>query len=389
LVESTTESELLDQLASRPVREDLAPVREALSRVSYGADQVVQVVGSNGKGSVVHFLTAAVEDVLDPVLSYTSPHFYHPAERFRIDDQSITAERFHETLQTVSNRITRDLSPFEWLFLVSAELSRTVDPSLWILEAGMGGRWDATSAVPADVTVLTGVEREHTEFLGEDRPSIAREQTAQIPSDSLLITVDQPPEVMDVIARRRDEKSLDLVMVDHGETVTETLVNLSAETARRVTGSEAGGFEKRIREAGEPPGRGESLERNGVRYLLDVAHTPAAVRRLLEERLTDFEGRLFCVFGCLEGKEASSMVDHLLSGMEPERFYAVEPNSPRSLSPERYLPDNLGNDGEGQKEPREVLDDIDQQSRPGDCVIVTGSFSIVGTARQWLGDESP
>lgn len=378
---------LLADLSNRPVRKDLDPVREALKQLDQEPPEtVVQVVGSNGKGSLVHYLSTALNALSRNVLSYTSPHFEHPAERYRYNGSTISEQQFERSLEAVDNDVTVELSPFEALFLVGVQLCAELDPEVLVLEAGMGGRWDATSASPADTTVLTSVELEHCSFLGHELADIAREQTAQIPRDTLLVSPEFQGEVADVVSRRVGERELNHREISSEKPVTEQLKTMAGIAAAELTGEDEAKAIQLLTDVDPPPGRGEILDYRGRQFLLDVAHTPDAVETVFEEKVTDPDGEIYTVFGCLEGKDVKAMLRRIRQSIPSDRLGLVEPPSDRRLTIDQ-MPSGIdyGSSLSGGSLSR-AFEDMMEETDPGDLIVVLGSFDLVGWYRNRIGD---
>ncbi|MFB6344162.1 MAG: hypothetical protein ABEK50_00110, partial [bacterium] len=191
---------LRKRLRERPMRTDLEPVSEAARSLLDAPDRqtvpsIVQVVGSNGKGSVVHYLSELLSEDDRSLVSYTSPHLQNVTERIKVKNRAISNKKLEELLNSFPSNFLDQYTPFEALYLTSLKLGLREGADWLLLEAGMGGRWDATSALPASWVILTSLDREHTDYLGEDLREILREQVTQIPNEGHLITGPLDPSV--------------------------------------------------------------------------------------------------------------------------------------------------------------------------------------------------
>lgn len=168
------------------IRPGLERIREALERTGHPerAFRTIQIAGTNGKGSTARFCEAILRGLLPgPVGLYTSPHLLSPTERIRISGKEIPAGRLEEALEA-SSAVSREveaatgepLSWFEEMTWVACECFRIAGVPLAILETGLGGRWDATSACLPEVSVITTVGIDHREWLGGTIPRIAAEK---------------------------------------------------------------------------------------------------------------------------------------------------------------------------------------------------------------------
>lgn len=139
----------------------------------------VQIVGTNGKGSTAVFLEAMCLSAGLRVGCFTSPHLLQVNERFRIDGQPASEQELDPPLRRLLKAL--DESPlglpfFDLMTALAALLFAQEQVDIAIFEAGMGGAHDATSALPAVLTVLTTVGLDHQEWLGQTREEIAKEK---------------------------------------------------------------------------------------------------------------------------------------------------------------------------------------------------------------------
>lgn len=146
--------------------------------------RVFHVAGTNGKGSTASFLESILRRLQpDPVGLYTSPHLISPEERIRVDGDAIPAESLRRTLfraSALSRKVAESaggpLSYFEEMTWAACDWFRKARAPLAVMEAGLGGRWDATNACLSAVSVITTVGLDHREWLGNTLPQIAAEK---------------------------------------------------------------------------------------------------------------------------------------------------------------------------------------------------------------------
>lgn len=160
---------------------DLANMRALLQRPDAGRKlaPAVQIGGSKGKGTTCGFLAelALARGVRTGV--YLSPHVETLLERIRIGRDTVTVEQLQPMLAAILRHAdAAGFSPtfFEAMTAAAVDLFAAADLGLCIYEVGLGGRFDATTAVPVDVSIITGIELEHTELLGDTVTQIAMEK---------------------------------------------------------------------------------------------------------------------------------------------------------------------------------------------------------------------
>lgn len=158
------------------------------------APRVVTVGGTNGKGSTVAFLEAIAREAGLRVGAYTSPHLLAYGERVRIDGAQAGDAALVEAFAAVeAARGATPLTYFEFGTLAALWLFARAGLDLAILEVGLGGRLDATNLVDADVAVITTVDLDHQDWLGEDREAIGAEKAGIARAWRPLVLGDDDP----------------------------------------------------------------------------------------------------------------------------------------------------------------------------------------------------
>jgi dihydrofolate synthase/folylpolyglutamate synthase len=143
------------------------------------ATRWIQIGGSKGKGTTALYVESLAQGMGLRTGVFTSPHLQHVTERIRIDGVEVAAEQLVEVLESVlgdASGLGLDLSFFEAMTLAAVVLFRAQSIDVAVFEVGLGGRLDATTAVPVDAAILTRIELEHTELLGDSVAAIAAEK---------------------------------------------------------------------------------------------------------------------------------------------------------------------------------------------------------------------
>ena len=201
----------LESTKTRGMALGLEHTKRALELLALPAPhhEVVHVAGSNGKGTTVASLCAALTEVGIPNLSFTSPHLVRIEERIRIDGRPVVPTTFDAALATVkamSEQSGLSLTFFETTFLVAMVVASQSDVEVVVLETGLGGRLDATRVAHADVSVITSLSLEHSDVLGSTLSAIASEKVA-IARPRAPLVVRRPPqkEVVEAIVAGADK----------------------------------------------------------------------------------------------------------------------------------------------------------------------------------------
>ncbi|UCB54698.1 MAG: bifunctional tetrahydrofolate synthase/dihydrofolate synthase [Thiotrichales bacterium] len=155
---------------------------------------LITVAGTNGKGSVVAYLEAMAQADGYRTCSYTSPHLLRYNERIRINGAEIDDSDLCEAFERIDQ--ARDgvgLTYFEFGTLAAIDLFRAARPDLVIMEIGLGGRLDAVNILQPSVAVITSIAIDHTDWLGSDRETIAREKAGIIKPGCAAVCGDADP----------------------------------------------------------------------------------------------------------------------------------------------------------------------------------------------------
>jgi dihydrofolate synthase/folylpolyglutamate synthase len=200
-------AQLVNYERTRPDRRlwDLATTRALLARAGAQAPPrpAVQVGGSKGKGTTCAFLEALALAAGRRVGVYTSPHVETLLERIRWNGENIGAGELEALLRGIVGAGTGDRAPtfFEAMTVAAAEHFAARGAQLAVYEVGLGGRHDATTALPVDASIVTTIEREHTDVLGDTIAAIADEK-AQIVREGGVAFTATSGEALDVIRAR-------------------------------------------------------------------------------------------------------------------------------------------------------------------------------------------
>jgi dihydrofolate synthase / folylpolyglutamate synthase len=368
--------------------------------------RTVHVVGTNGKSSTTRMIAAILERHGLSTGAYLSPHLVAYAERVQVGEREISGSAFAAAVaraawaaERVNHTLAEDdhVTQFELLtaaaFWVLAE--RGVEVA--VVEAGLGGRYDATVVVESAVTVLSNVGLEHTRWLGPTVRDIAAEKLAVLrPGTALALGAELDPEVLALahaLARERDARIVQATPADVAAAPLAAAFQrrnfaLARLAAEAFLASEGIALDRdAVRAAAlatDVPGRlqvvtGEPLT------VLDGAHNPDAARALVESlpAVLAGAGPLGLVMGVLEDKDAASMLAALLPLCA--RAWFTAPPSARALSPAalQSLARQLGFEATAcEPHPRRALELAREWARAqpgsGGAVLATGSIYLVG-----------
>ena len=363
----------------------------------------IHVVGTNGKSSTTRMIAAILERHGLHSGCYLSPHLLSYSERVQIGERDVETHAFAAAIARAAwaaERVNRTLAEddhvtqFELLTAAAFwELARR-GAQVVVVEAGLGGRYDATNVIDSKVAALTNVGLEHTRWLGPTLTDIATEKLAVLGEHSVLALGSKlQPEVLALargLAAERDAELLiaeaapeDLQMGARGSFQRENfaLARLVAESYLQRAGIALS--EQAVHDAAistSVAGRMQVLGDDPL-TVVDGAHNPAAITALVESlpELLD-ERPLGLVLGVLEDKDAASMLRTLLPLCE--RAWFTAPPSQRALSPAtlQSLAGQLGFERSAcESQPTKALEAARSWARERDAaVLATGSVYLVG-----------
>jgi len=303
-----------------------------------GRYTLVQVGGTNGKGSIAAMLATILKAAGRRVGLYTSPHLCSFRERIRVNGEPIPPDAVVDGVDALGTLIARfDATMFEAATALALDHFAREAVDVAVLEVGLGGRLDATTVGRPAATVLGQIDLDHREYLGDTLAAIAGEKAAIIRS-GVALSAAQAPEATDVIVRRAAEAGIPLLLEGRDLHVIVEAKSLSGQRISctgpdfRMSGVELpllGAFQPgnallaiaaaRVLGVGEPairtgvararwPGRFEIVRRDPL-LVLDGAHNPAGARALARSLRELFgEAPLTLVLGLSHDKDAAGIL---------------------------------------------------------------------------------
>jgi dihydrofolate synthase/folylpolyglutamate synthase len=391
----------------------------------------VQIAGTNGKGSTAAMLDAVARAAGVKTGLYTSPHLISITERIKIAGAQVSRAEFARTASVVraeAERLAGDTGAlptfFEQVTAIALVAFREAQVELAILETGLGGRLDATTAAGARVVAITPIALDHQEHLGPTLAEIAAEKAAIIRPGVKAVVAPQAPEAEAVInarcrecgvAPRRAATDMDIegacddgrlrvsFQPEHGERLSACLalrgrhqiVNASVAIALAETLREEGfpisdahiitGLE-----VAEHAGRLELAAARTPPLLFDGAHNEAgalALRAYLDEFA---RAPVTLIFGAMRDKELEKIGALLFPAAR--HLVLTQPDNPRAAPVEelvRAVPVPPGSSTITlAPSSRDALTIARSLTPPEGIICVTGSLYLVGEIKSWLDENA-
>jgi dihydrofolate synthase/folylpolyglutamate synthase len=376
--------------------------------------RTIHVVGTNGKGSTAAFLASILSASGLRTALFTSPHLISFTERYRINGTEIAPARLEEVLATVLKAAAGDETFFELVTGIAALYFAEEHVDVAIMEAGMGGRSDATATLIGCATVITPISLDHCDYLGTTIQEIAAEKAGIAKTGAPVIVGHQTPEAAHAIQSHFLTAPSQVVWTDQsvsaswnrdgtldyrglGTTLRQLTTGLpgkyqSHNAALALASAEILGSslltisEDALRNGvaqARWPGRMEYIP-GSPPLLLDGAHN-AAGAAALADALTEIRfGKLRIVLGVMADKD----VREIVSSLAPlaTAWYCVSPAIERSMGDHDlaellcgmgYTALPCGSVANGIQTARKVAGEED-------LVLVCGSLFTVGEAKSWL-----
>ena len=148
----------------------------------------ILISGTNGKGTVAKLLSDILTQSKYKVGLYTSPHLFRINERIQINNKEISDKKLDTLIGEVIDTTNIQLSYFELLTIVSINYFYKNKNEINIFEVGLGGKYDATNVVKSKVSIITNIDKDHQEYLGNTLSSIAREKSGIVRKNGFLST---------------------------------------------------------------------------------------------------------------------------------------------------------------------------------------------------------
>ena len=398
-------SEWLEALQSQhPWEIDLG-----LDRVSAVADAMglraappltITVAGTNGKGSVVSVLSRVLSDSGLCVGRYMSPHLLRFNERICINEREVDDAGLVAAFEAIEQkRGDVSLTYFEAATLATLYIFHARQVDVQILEVGLGGRLDAVNILDADLTVITSIGMDHTDWLGNDRSQIALEKAGVARSGQPCVVAepDPPPSLAAYLTSLGAEVSwinqdwrveADRVHTSGGETygvsppagLLPQNVGAAVEALSRLPGFSLSPASLEALSSVSVQGRVSLHRFEGKDVLLDVAHNAESVAQL-SRYLSDHPvaGKTRALFGVMGDKPIHDML-HNCSGIIDEWNLIDLSHVPRAMAPQDVASLLQGEHVADMGVFSDLWPMVRARTAEHDRVIVFGSFFSVGEA---------
>ena len=368
--------------------------------------KTIHVAGTNGKGSVSHFLAAILQSAGYKTGLYTSPHLKDFRERIKINGEMIPEQAvidfverhrpFFEPVQPSFFELTMEMA-FDWFASSEVEVA--------VIEVGLGGRLDSTNVITPELSVITNISFDHMQFLGDTLPKIASEKAGIIKPTIPVVIGEAEGEVKDVFLKKAAEVGAPLFFAEENYRLRPTREGLECEKYPQLEVQLKGMYQQknvatvltsvdRLRERDFV--LPESSVRNGLSHVVDLTglmgrwqvlqtkpmvvcdtgHNEAGIRCIVQQLSEQKYKQLHIVFGMVNDKDVSKVLSLLpLNAI----YYFTQAAIPRALEAAKLhdLAQNYGLIGKIFPSVVSAVEAAKQSANEDDFIYIGGSTFVV------------
>ena len=384
----------------------IKPIYEQLIK-SKIASKVIVVGGTNGKGTTTEFLGQLLVSKHKNVGTFTSPHLFNFNERIKINGKPVSDESIVESFKLIEeSRGSTNLTYFDFSTLAALLIFNKSKVDYMVLEIGLGGRLDPVNIVDSDIAILTNVELDHQDWLGEDRESIGKEKADifKLHKPVIIGQHEVPISVHEKILETKNQtfcvgKEFDYQVDDSNKKWTFTFkgerqvsysdIKLNSFSVSSISCALAAFclLEEEVSldmdvvfNSLDLKGRCELIDN---RYLLDVSHNESSARFLSSFIERNFEDGtvINAVFGVMEDKDVNSILEPLATRIN--KWYVTSADIERSMATEKLgdiINSKYPKDMELVGSVTEACMKAQEETEEEGLILIFGSFYTVSEA---------
>ena len=368
----------------------------------------IHVAGTNGKGSVSHFLASILQEAGYKVGLYTSPHLVDFRERIRINGEMIPQSAVVSFVDHHRDMFDKfNLSFFEMTVGLAFDYFAREQVDIAVIEVGMGGRLDSTNVITPLLSVITNIGLDHTQFLGDTLEKIAGEKAGIIKEGVPVVIGETQLETAPVFVKTAANHHAPITFADQHYVVddisryTEELtgeyqkkniatVLEAVEVLRKTTDFELQpeavrkGLAKVVTNT-HLHGRWQKIGESPL-TICETAHNAPGIDSMLGKLATMDYDNLHVVYGCVNDKDYRKILNHLNTEFsrlgKPFRWYFSQPSVPRGLPVADLLAaaSEQGIEGKGYEKVKDAIAEARATACKDDFVLVTGSIFLIADA---------
>lgn len=381
--------------------------------------KTIHVAGTNGKGSVSHFLSAILQAAGYKVGLYTSPHLVDFGERIRVNGEKIRQQYVIDFVASQSN-LFDEIQPsfFEATMAMAFSYFAAEKVDVAVVEVGLGGRLDSTNIIQPELSVITNIGFDHMQFLGDTLEKIATEKAGIIKQNTPVVVGEYLPETRKVFEEKAEKERAPLIFAEDSQSVhflrfendsmkvladgnTELEIGLCGEYQLKNVATVLAAVEK-LRQIGFQISK-EALDKGlkdvvsltglqgrwqtvktSPRVVMDTGHNKAGFEYVAHQLKQQKYRKMHVVIGMVDDKDYSGVLSLL---PKEAAYYFTAARTKRAVSPEE-----LRREGEKYELKGTICDTVEEAVRAAladaekdDFVFIGGSNYVVGEALPLFG----
>lgn len=368
----------------------------------------IHVAGTNGKGSVSHFMASILQEAGYKVGLYTSPHLVDFRERIRVGGEMIPEEevvRFHSSFLMPHSSLS--LSFFEMTVGLAFDYFAREKVDVAVIEVGMGGRLDSTNVITPELSIITNIGFDHTQFLGDTLPKIAAEKAGIIKEGVPVVIGESHPETRPVFEAVAAERKAPIVFADDNyriDNITDYTTELTGAYQRKNLATVLQAVDI-LREYSSFNMPHSALERGLARVvtnthlrgrwekigeqpltICETAHNADGIEAMMQSLSGVKYNHLHVIYGCVNDKDYRKILALLRTSLHTPRASLTwrfsQPSVPRGLSVGELqaAAREMGIEGDAYVSVKDAIAAARAAAAPGDLVLVTGSIFLIADA---------
>lgn len=352
----------------------------------------IHIAGTNGKGSCSNFTASILQEAGYKTGLFTSPHILDFSERIRVNGDPIPPEKVIHFCQKIQAE-PFDIQPSFFEITWALALTHFIDEGceICVIETGLGGRLDATNIIQPLVSVITNIDLDHTDILGDTLEKIAFEKAGIIKKNTAVVLGEMETSLHPIFEEKAKELHApvyfsnsiaesecifpaEIYQQENEKTVRKTIEVLQ-NNGFSITSEQ---IQKGILQVGQNTGfkgRFQIIQQEPL-TILDLAHNPAGVKRLLLALKKVQKGKLHVIYGASADKNLKAIISLFPSST---LFYFCEFKNPRtaSLAQFREISEKLNLSARFFTSVSDANENAQQSINKNDTLLITGSFFLL------------
>ncbi len=353
----------------------------------------VHIAGTNGKGSTSHMLASVLQEAGYKVGLYTSPHLKDFRERVKINGEMISEEGVIDFVNRFKTQFEQiNLSFFEWAVGLAFDYFAKQKVDIAVVETGLGGRLDSTNIVTPDLSIITNIGLDHTQFLGDTLLKIATEKAGIIKTNVPVVIGETQGETQEVFIKAAKEQIAPIVFADQqNKQVLECdlkglyqqknvqtaiiAINQLQNKGWAITDKNISIGMKNVVNNTGLMGRWQILQ-NHPTIICDTGHNEAGITYITQQLKQERYHKLHFVFGAVNDKSIFSILKLL---PKDATYYFCEANIPRALNVNELYQQAVESGLKGNKfsSVNLALNTAKNQASNDDLIFIGGSTFVV------------